>query len=175
MSDPVPLEDAKDFLASIGMMTILWAQTEGVLDALVASIYFQGGGEKLEPQHPRQLDRKLSFLRECYKRLTPLHCVAEEGNELVDRFHRLKQKRHDLVHGFVRKAHADKLEFSVIKKDKRKPHGFSFEPQTLTHDELVSTLEAVCDLADFAEQHFDAVLFAIFGEGGEDALSGLAD
>ena len=175
MADDVPLEDAEKFLSSIGLVTIIWAKTESVLDLIVSVIYSPGGGDKLEAELPRALDRKLTFLRKCYTRLDALKAVQASGIEIVERFHAIKQRRHDLIHGAVSRATADSIEVTILKKDKGKPEGIRMDRETITHDNLIDLLEAITDLLDLTDQHFHAVMAAVFGESFEEAKRRISD
>lgn len=86
---------------SIGFLVIQWGQSEQSLELLVNVIFRDYGGSKWTKQKrlPRQLDKKLAFIKECASAIPALATFRIDLEALVVKFKLLSQMRHDLVHG----------------------------------------------------------------------------
>jgi hypothetical protein len=55
------------FFGAIGRMTISWGHLELGLDCMVEVLYRLSKGNTIEPEIPRSLQRKITFLRSAWK------------------------------------------------------------------------------------------------------------
>lgn len=89
------------YFALVGALVTLWAYIENSIDAWVEVVHRTGGAEDIQPFLPPNLDRELDYLKEAWK-TTPIDGgMKEEGRNLLVEIHRLKNFRHDLVHGIA--------------------------------------------------------------------------
>ena len=89
------------FFAAVGRLTLSWGHLGIALDAMVEIMYHGFGGREIEPEMPRQLQRKITFLRTAFKKL-PLGQKAIQGYlGLFDQIEAAAQTRHDMIHGAV--------------------------------------------------------------------------
>ena len=87
--------------AAIGRLTISWAHLEFSLDCIVEIIHWGFGGKDIEPEIPRALQRKISYLRAAFKQI-PLPPDAAQGYQnLFDQIEAAAQTRHDVIHGII--------------------------------------------------------------------------
>lgn len=91
----------EEFFGAIGRLTISWAQLEVGLDSMVRIIYYGFKGSKIEAEVPRNLKRKIRFLRAAFKTL-PIGKTAIDGYlNFLDRVQSAAETRHDIIHGVV--------------------------------------------------------------------------
>lgn len=100
MSDDTSLAD-EQFYGAIGRLTISWAHTEFGLDCMAEIIHHGFGGKDIEPEIPRSLSRKLTYLRKAFRRL-PIPEEALNGHiSLFDAISAESGMCHDIIHGFL--------------------------------------------------------------------------
>lgn len=89
------------FFGAIGRMTISWGHLELGLDCMVEVIYRLFKGNTIEPEIPRSLQRKITFLRSAWKN-QPIAANGINGYlKFLDRVQTAAQTRHDIIHGVV--------------------------------------------------------------------------
>jgi hypothetical protein len=66
---PFTSEADEEFFGAIGRLTISWGHLELGLDAMVEILYRGCEGNLIEPEMPRNLQRKITFLRKAVKKL----------------------------------------------------------------------------------------------------------
>ncbi len=94
-----PADEA--FFAAVGRLTLSWGHLGIALDSMVEIMYHGFGGREIEPEMPRQLQRKITFLRKAFKKL-PIGQKAIQGYlALFDQIEAAAQTRHDIIHGAV--------------------------------------------------------------------------
>ena len=84
---------------ALGYFTHSWAHAEATLDALVGTLHFACGGNTIEDELPRSLDRRIAFIRSCHNKLPALAEWKAKGLEIADRFGEMRNSRHTLTHG----------------------------------------------------------------------------
>jgi hypothetical protein len=95
-----PADEA--FLAAIGRLTISWAHIEIGLDLLIGKVHHElRGHERIEPQKPIALKRKLTYLRKAFRMVPELAAFADRFPPMADEIIDASQQRHDFIHGFV--------------------------------------------------------------------------
>jgi len=99
MSDVKTYPDFDALCKAVGFTVITWAHIEIVLDASIGIVFQSCGGDQINPELPRTLKGKLSFMRKSLRRLATLKPFQEQGLALMDRISNMKQQRHDVVHG----------------------------------------------------------------------------
>lgn len=119
---------------AIGRLTIVWAGLEEVLFGVLHYLYHERGGDKLLPEIPEALSRRVRFLKTCSTSLDLLDMQRQRGLALADQITALSDRRHWCIHGVVTNALdrqlGDILEFRRIH---RKTHTSEQEKMTL-HD-----------------------------------------
>lgn len=102
MADYTSRED-ENFFGAIGRLTISWAHLEFGLDCIVEIIHHGFGGKMIEPEIPRALQRKITYLRAAFKNLPfELPQDALQGYlNLFDQIQTAAQTRHDIIHGII--------------------------------------------------------------------------
>jgi hypothetical protein len=94
-------EADQGFVAAIGRLTISWGHLELGLDCMVDILYRGFNGNTIEPEIPRSLKRKITFLRSSWKR-QPIGADGINGYlAFLDRVQTAAQTRHDIIHGVV--------------------------------------------------------------------------
>jgi hypothetical protein len=88
-----------DFLRSVGSITISWGLAEFCLDAIIAVFFKKYGVMLNEKQLPKMLDPKIKFANKCFSRISALSEFKIDGELLLSNFNRLRQKRHEIIHG----------------------------------------------------------------------------
>jgi hypothetical protein len=94
-----PADEA--FFAAVGHLTIAWAHVESGLDFAILIIYGRLGGDKIEPEMPRALQRKITYLRKAVNRMDQLAPFRPTFPSLADRIAEASEQRHDIVHGYA--------------------------------------------------------------------------
>ena len=105
---------------AVGQLILSWSFVEVSLDQWVAVVYQGVGGKQIEREIPRGLDRKIKFLRRCFKRIPALEPFAEEATDILSRAKKLSSIRHTIVHGFVSKYDPHTQTMTFVKLDARK-------------------------------------------------------
>jgi hypothetical protein len=91
----------EEFFGAIGRLTISWGHLELGLDCMVEILYRGFGGNTIYPEMPRQLQRKITFLRKSFRKL-PIGEEAIQGYlKFLDQVETAAQTRHDIIHGIV--------------------------------------------------------------------------
>jgi len=88
----------QEFFAAIGWHTTSWAFIENGLEFLVIAIH-DAGGNQIDTEAPWSLERKIKYLRRCFRQiaaLAPYHLVA---STLLDQVKIASESRHDIIHG----------------------------------------------------------------------------
>lgn len=86
----------------IGMISVAWALLEMNLDRLNELLIAIPGAEAYEQSLPVSLSRKLKFIRKVHGNLPILQTLQADACGIADRVQVLKEKRHDLIHGFAK-------------------------------------------------------------------------
>jgi hypothetical protein len=94
------IEDER-FYGAIGRLAIAWAHLEFSLDCMVEAIHWALGGNEIEPEIPRALSRKLTYLRTNFKRFKIPEEAQQTYLELFDEIRVAGETRHDFIHGIV--------------------------------------------------------------------------
>jgi hypothetical protein len=94
-------EHSGAFFELVGMVTLSWALMEMAWDLANELIMEHAGGHTIEPHLPASLTRKLSFTKKAHARLDVLAPHTPVATKLIEGVAALKEKRHDLIHGFV--------------------------------------------------------------------------
>ena len=84
---------------AVGFTVLSWSHIEIMLDASIAIIFQNCGGDRIYPQIPRNLKSKVIFMRKSLRQLEVLGKFQELGLELMDRISNMKSSRHDVAHG----------------------------------------------------------------------------
>lgn len=145
MADPAP--DERDFFAAVGLYTILWAQLEAGLDFIATIVHQPLGGDQIEPELPRALQRKLDYLRKAFQRLAPLAPYQQRAVDLVANIIAASETRHDLIHGcLVSRPVGQTVEAEMFRLLWEKTH---YREKTLTigTGDIIAASNRVRDLA----------------------------
>lgn len=97
--DPFTSKADEEFFGAIGRVVLSWAQLELGLDLSILAIRLDLGGDTIEPEAPRTLQRKLAFLRKAAKQLPGLVERRDEIIALAAAVRAESEGRHDLIHG----------------------------------------------------------------------------
>jgi hypothetical protein len=100
MPEPTYTTPADEALfAAIGRLTISWALLEAGLDYSIIMLHKELGGDKIEPEMPWALKRKLKYIRKCFNRIDGLTQDRETVAKLLDNIDTASEARHDIIHG----------------------------------------------------------------------------
>lgn len=102
---------------------------------------------------PRALDAKLDLFKEAHE-WEPLDGIAAEGAAISREIHRLKERRHDIIHGMALKT---------LKEGARRYRRFVHKGRkilrvyrTYTRSDLNKLVQDIADVADRLVVHVDA-------------------
>lgn len=134
------------FYELIGWVTVSWALLEMSLDLTNETIMLDGGGSIIQKELPASLNRKVSFFRKACQTIPALAEFREEAERIADVILDLKEKRHDLIHGFAAMCSDDILSHQLQR--------FRYEGQRLgvrnvsyTHHDLMTLSQEINKLA----------------------------
>jgi hypothetical protein len=80
---------AKRHLEMLGLFVRAWAVTETSLDLMIDLMIRPSGDGSVAVVHPRAMKDKVQLARRCFKRLSSLAPLAQEGLQLLDRITKL--------------------------------------------------------------------------------------
>ena len=86
-------------LMLIGSIVHVWSQVETKLSLVIQMIHVCGGDYAAREALPRELDRKLDYLKKSQKDIPALSELANEINSFLIAAHAEKGFRHSLIHG----------------------------------------------------------------------------
>lgn len=148
-------------LTLFGAIVIAWAKLEGHLD-LCNEVAFNNGGKVIERQVPKPLDRKLSFFRKCHKKLAAFQPLLETSEKIADEAHRLKGRRHDIIHGFAEGVPIGRL--IELTRHNYSEDGLEKIEITVSGDDLIDLLNKTLALAKIVKEHTTTMQNAISSE-----------
>jgi hypothetical protein len=100
MPEPTYTTPADEALfAAIGRLTISWAHLEAGLDYSIILLHKELGGDKIEPEMPWALKRKLKYIRKCFTKIDQFKQDRETVCGLISDIDAASELRHDIIHG----------------------------------------------------------------------------
>jgi hypothetical protein len=146
--------------ALYGGNTLLWARLEAVLDEINEVAFFNGGkGPPFDNQVPRNLGRKLAYLRKTHKRLPWLHGLREAAETIANKVDTLSELRHDLIHGHIM-SHPVLDTLSIARNDYG-DEGLIRSLKEVPTRELIKFGMSVAALSKVAEAHHGSMTTAL--------------
>ncbi|MDH5573200.1 MAG: hypothetical protein OEY89_15670 [Gammaproteobacteria bacterium] len=109
--------DLDTLYRAVGFIVVQWGQAEQTLDMIVAIIFQDFGGNKIEKQIPIMLKQKIKYLRKCFNKIPDISDCKTTGNELLDQFKKLSEKRNEIIHGAVSTTTSNNGAYSFAKID----------------------------------------------------------
>ncbi len=97
----IPVKEDEEFFGAIGRLTISWAHLELAIDTIVDIAYHALDGQSFEPEKPRALSRKITFLRSVFKSEAFSDHDVSNFLTLLDKIKHESDMRHDIIHGVV--------------------------------------------------------------------------
>ena len=85
----------------LGYLVIWFGLFEFGLTGIVAVIYHDLGGKRIEREIPVSLSRSLAIIRKSVRRISQLHTHRAELEWICKEAKRLADIRNDLVHGYI--------------------------------------------------------------------------
>ena len=96
---PTTPKDPTQLYLLVGFAVVQWAYVEMALDQCVVTIHTRGGGRTVCADRPTTaLNRKLRFLRACFRRVPGLTEYASDGLAILSRVEELAERRNTTVH-----------------------------------------------------------------------------
>jgi hypothetical protein len=95
---PFPSRHAP-FYMGLGHVVVAWGILESILDHLIRALYLEYG-HAVENEVPRQLKRKIKFLKKAAVMLEVLKPYSEKIIELCEQIGKHADSRHNLIHGY---------------------------------------------------------------------------
>jgi hypothetical protein len=116
-------EEDTEFLTILGRFTALFAIAETGLDFCNVAIFKHCGGDSVEPEIPRSLERKVAFFKDCHKKCPKLQSpdITSSAAYVAEEFTKIRIDRHFLIHGIGTKALKDRT-MSFMKLAYQKTH-----------------------------------------------------
>ena len=90
-----------DFYASIGHLTLCCAHLELGIDLLIWLLHDYLGGKSVESVKPWALNRKLEYIRRCFRKISVLSAYREYACDLAAEIAEASEVRHDMIHGVL--------------------------------------------------------------------------
>jgi hypothetical protein len=97
----IPEEIFEPLCSAVGNFALNFAFVDRALDYWIIVIYHDLGGKSVEKEIPRGFDRKLKFLRRCFKQIHALAPFATECLDCLEKAKALSNSRHYVVHGVL--------------------------------------------------------------------------
>jgi hypothetical protein len=94
-------EEDEFFFSSIGRLTISWAILELGIDYLVRLIHEELGGKNINPVRPWALQKKLEYMRRCFRSIEVLQPHKEKVLGFSELVTTASVLRHDIIHGIA--------------------------------------------------------------------------
>lgn len=152
MSSPEAIKHSM-FLMALGSVTLSWSALEIYLDAITLIIHKNINGHTIEKDAPTSLKRRKEFIKKCLKNIPEISKYHFEIKELIGDVDRLKEKRHDLIHGAITSQNYEKntlIGLARIVNSKVEIKEYSY---------TTKDIEALSDeISDVAKSHFDWVI-----------------
>ena len=131
------VEPSDRMLIAIGAFALNWSVMEMGLDFWAAVVWHQYGGKLTAKENPKNLGRKVEFLRDCQTKCPALEPVAAASLLHLSEVDALTTTRHHIVHGAAHGVGEDgSLHLVRLNHDKRGLH---------TADEIILSIEEVED------------------------------
>ncbi|MCC6948576.1 MAG: hypothetical protein IT539_12480 [Bradyrhizobiaceae bacterium] len=145
------------FYLVVGKITVNWAHIEFQLDA--ANIALIRAGKTKERQLPKSLEPKIAHFEKGVLKHPDLDEFRARGEPIIAELHRLKEVRHDLIHGTSTKITEEGRNFSrFVYRDKpseMKFRNYKFEE---LHTHLQEMVRLRTELESFVGRFWDHLL-----------------
>ncbi len=112
----IPEEIVEPLCSAIGHLILSWGMIDSNVTALVSIIYKQFGGNKIEPEIPRNWGRRIKFLKKCISRTDALHQIAPHILSKLDYAEKIEHLRTFVVHGTVKEYIPEDEHMLVFRK-----------------------------------------------------------
>jgi hypothetical protein len=139
----------------LGAITAMWASVEMSLDAANYLIFKHADGDQIQSEMPVSLKPKIRFFRLAHERLAGLEAFRAEGAALISRVNALREKRHDMIHGFV--LGVDPGGIHRLMRFSYEPQKFRPEYKQYSLDDLLTLSDNIADLAKDAANHANSL------------------
>jgi hypothetical protein len=93
------LEESKLLFGAVGAVVVVWAEIELHLDFINGVLVLQEPNANIKL--PKPLQSRINFFKDALDRVPQLAHLRERASEAVDQLNRLKEVRHDIVHGMA--------------------------------------------------------------------------
>lgn len=145
MSSPEAIKHSM-FLMALGSVTLNWSSLEMYLDGITVIIHKNVMGHTIEKDAPTSLKRKTEFIKKCLKSIPELDAYKILITEFVTEVNRLKEKRHDLIHGALaghsyNKNTTTRLSRIINSKRDIKEYSYCTKDIELLSDEIYETTQ----------------------------------
>lgn len=108
--------------SDVGRIVVNWSMVEQSLDFVMAIVYHDVGGRKVNKQMSRRFSGKIEFLRKSFNKLEPLQPFKSEARVMFETAKRLSRTRHDLCHGSLSKYDFENDSFLFVVMDLKDPY-----------------------------------------------------
>lgn len=96
---PYDNPDDNFLFEAIGRMVVAWGHLEFTIDAMVLIIHNGLEQKRVEPEKPRSLQKKLSYLSNYFKSINLDETALSDYRRLISDIKIASAKRHDIIHG----------------------------------------------------------------------------
>jgi len=110
-------DELDNLYRAVGFIVIQWGLAEQSLDMIVAIIFHDFGGNKIKNKLPKMLKPKIDYLRECFNKISDISEHKEAGNEILNVFENLSERRHEIIHGAVSTTASNNGAYAFAKLD----------------------------------------------------------
>jgi hypothetical protein len=110
------IEFINNLSKALGYLVINWGLFEFSLTAVIATIYHEMGGKKIEPELPIKLSRNAKLIRKCAQKIPALAPYRDEIRWIAGEALRISPLRNDILHGYIASYEPEKRELLVFAK-----------------------------------------------------------
>lgn len=86
---------------AVGHLVVNWALIEQAIDMWCTLAYQSPGGGQVAKDLPRELSRKIRFLKDCLRQMPVLAPIAAEARQYLAGVKRISSARHFVIHGAI--------------------------------------------------------------------------
>jgi hypothetical protein len=146
-------------MARIGAITIAWAKLERAMDLCNRLILHKLGGKAIQADMPVSLKAKIDFFKKAHGRLSALASVKRRGATIAAEIKRLKERRHDCIHGYAASVESDGTRImrrTVYDGDQIDSQNTPYSP-----DQMLGLFEDISRITSILVRHCDRLIDAL--------------
>lgn len=160
------------WLATIGLITLMWSPIERNIDQSVHIIYSYLGGKEIRKKKPRMLSDKLKFLEKCHSEFSYLNMNFCHIQNLKDKTLKVSKIRDICVHGWIEGCDNEKIHIGkYAKSEDHIKEIFTIDMKRLTDsaNSMKALSEKWVQIVKELENYLRKIKPALYDGGNSDA------